>query len=172
MVTGFIGPLCVVYEDLAAVPNQFVPLSPLPGLMSDPRAIKVVLRGPDGRYVAGHQGAWIFTEDRAQARVFDYLADRIAEQLELLHKNQGIIWTVVPVDPRERYEICDHCGHRVMTFKVFFDGRQYLCPDCRIKTVDSNRPLPESCPSVATHETTGTGHLIKSLQPDPKGPLC
>ncbi len=101
--------------------------------MEESRGIKVIIRSPDGRYVSGHQEAWSLTPDSSKARVFDFVADHIAEQLESLRHSHGPTWVAVPVDPRERYEICDLCGQRVMAPKIFFDGRQFLCFECKGK---------------------------------------
>ena len=99
--------------------------------MYEPHAIHVVLQNCDGKYLTGQQGAWFFSEHLDQARVFDYVADHIPEQLELLEQNEGIFLFVLPLDPRERYEVCDHCGTRTMPFRIFYTGKEYLCPDCR-----------------------------------------
>jgi hypothetical protein len=112
--------------------------------MPDRHTIKVMLRNSTGQFLAGHQRAWSLTEDRAKAKVFDYLRDHIAEQLEALQKDSGITWAVVPVDPRERYETCDRCGQKAMSFKVFFDGREYLCPECRNREA-MNQPANQNC---------------------------
>ncbi|HWW01649.1 MAG TPA: hypothetical protein VNZ64_18265 [Candidatus Acidoferrum sp.] len=101
--------------------------------MQEHRAIKVVLRNLDGQYLAGHQGAWTFADEGKDARVFDYVADRIPEQLETLECQHGLVLIAVAVDPRDRYEVCDRCGQHVMSLKTFFDGTQYLCPECRQK---------------------------------------
>jgi hypothetical protein len=93
--------------------------------------IKVLLRNTEGKYLTGDRGTWAFTDDRAAARIFDYLADHIDEQLVALERDHGMILAAVLVDPRERYEVCDRCGKPLMSFKIFFDGRQYLCPLCR-----------------------------------------
>ena len=101
--------------------------------MQEHHAIKVVLRSLDGRYLAGHRGAWTFVSERPEAHVFDYVADRIPEQLEALEYQHGLVLTAVALDPRDRYEVCDRCGHHMMSLSAFFDGSQYLCPDCREK---------------------------------------
>jgi hypothetical protein len=98
--------------------------------VNDRHAIKVIIRSPDGKFVKGEPKEWTFTENRAEARVFDYVGDCIAEQLDELRTDHGIQWVAEPIDPRERYEVCDGCGKRVMAFKAFFDGRLYCCPDC------------------------------------------
>ncbi len=99
--------------------------------MNDRHAIHVVIQNFNGQYLAGHQGAWVFSSNLEDARVFDFVADHIPEQLEILKSRHGLDLAAVPVDPRERYESCDRCGDRVMSFRIFFDGKEYLCPDCR-----------------------------------------
>jgi formylmethanofuran dehydrogenase subunit E len=99
--------------------------------MNDPHAIRVLLRNAEGKYLAGTGLQGELTEDRARAAVFDYLRDRVAERLEMMQGLHGTTWRPVLVDPREVCEVCDRCGQRVMSFKAFFDGRQFLCPACR-----------------------------------------
>ncbi len=99
--------------------------------MTDPRGIKVLLRTLDGRYLTGQPEAWSFTPFSAEARVFSYIADRIPEQLERLERDHGLVLLAVPVDPHDRYETCDRCGSRMLAFRAFFDGHEYLCPECR-----------------------------------------
>ncbi len=99
--------------------------------MTDPRGIKVLLRTLDGRYLAGEPEAWSFTPISSEARVFSYIADRIPEQLERLERDHGLVLLAVPVDPHDRYETCDRCGSRMLAFRAFFDGHEYLCPECR-----------------------------------------
>ncbi len=94
-------------------------------------AIHVILRDGCGRYLAGQRDAWLFTEDFSQAKVFDFVRDRIAEQVELLRQKHGLELSIVAVDPIERYEVCDVCGHRTMPYSTFFDGKRYFCRDCR-----------------------------------------
>jgi hypothetical protein len=105
--------------------------------MHDHHAIKVMLRSPDGRYLAGHRGAWTFADERKDAHVFDYVADRIPQQLEALEHQHGLVLTAVALDPRDRYEVCDCCGQQMMSLRAFFDGSQYLCPDCQQKSSSS-----------------------------------
>ncbi|HEY5911308.1 MAG TPA: hypothetical protein VJA21_11965 [Verrucomicrobiae bacterium] len=99
--------------------------------MTEPHAIHVVLQSWDGKYLAGQTGAWSFSDQIDQARVFDYIADRIPEQLEKLEQGHGISLAVLPLDPRARFETCDRCGERMMAFRIYFDGKEYLCPECR-----------------------------------------
>ena len=99
--------------------------------MSERHAIHVVLRDGCGRYLAGQRNMWSFTEDFAQAHIFDFVRDRIADQIETLRTQHSLILSVVAVDPLERYEICDVCGQRDMPYSIFFDGKRYFCSGCR-----------------------------------------
>lgn len=98
--------------------------------MRERHAIHVVLRDGCGRYLAGQRETWSFTEDFTQAKVFDFIRDRIAEQVEMLSRDHGLALSVVAVDPLERYEVCDICGNRAMPYSIFFDGHRYFCRDC------------------------------------------
>jgi len=99
--------------------------------MSDRHEIKVVIRTSDGKYLAGEIDERSYTEDLALARVFNYITDRVGERLGLLERETGAELTAVAIDPYERYELCDRCNRRVMSSKVFFDGKHFLCPECR-----------------------------------------
>jgi hypothetical protein len=98
--------------------------------MRELHAIHVVLRDGCGRYLCGERNKWSFTEDFTRARVFDFIRDHIAEQLESLRMDEGLALSVVAVDPIERYEVCDFCGHRAMPYSTFFDGKNYFCREC------------------------------------------
>lgn len=113
--------------------------------MRERHAIHVVLRDGYGRYLAGQGKTWSFSEDFGAARVFDFVSDRIAEQVEVLRRDHGLQLSIIAVDPLDRYEICDICGHHAMAYSTFFDGRQYYCPDCRPRqTQESARPQSPS----------------------------
>ena len=99
--------------------------------MNDREAVKVLIVNDDGQYLAGSAIHWEFTDDRSKARVFDYLGDQVADRIELVRKAHGRVWIAVKLDPREVYEFCDRCGSRVHAFRIFFDGQQFLCDNCR-----------------------------------------
>jgi hypothetical protein len=99
--------------------------------MNDREAVKVLIVNDDGQYLTGTAFEWGFTDDRSKARVLDYQADRVAELIELVRKAHGRVWIAVKLDPREVYEFCDRCGCRMRAFKTYFDGRQFLCSDCK-----------------------------------------
>ena len=111
--------------------------------MDERHAIHVVLRDNCGRYLAGKRNMWVFTEDFTQARVFDFVRDRIAAQIDALNREHGLALSIVAVDPLERYEVCDKCGNRAMPYSIFFDGRNYFCPGCLSNPVSSTAS-PES----------------------------
>jgi hypothetical protein len=101
--------------------------------MPESQDIKVVLRNAEGRFVAGSALNWGFVEDRTRALVFNYFSEQIEEQLALLRKTQGLVLQAEPVPAKEVYETCDCCRRLVTPFKVFFNGKKFLCHDCRAK---------------------------------------
>jgi hypothetical protein len=94
-------------------------------------AVKVLIINDDGQYLAGTATEWEFTEDRARAKVFDYVGDRVAEQIDLVRRAHGRVWIAVKLDPLEVYEFCDRCGCRMRAFRAYFDGQQFVCQDCK-----------------------------------------
>ena len=98
---------------------------------NEPPDIKVFIRTPRGKYLAQDANGLFFTEDRSAAMVFDYRADSVPEQLEMIGKTHGIALAADPVPPEEIYETCDRCKDLFMPFMIFFDGKRFLCVDCR-----------------------------------------
>lgn len=94
------------------------------------RDIKVVLRSPDGHYLAGGPIYWELSDRLDRAAVFDYLKDNIEAQLEAVRQSQGLILEAVHVASHELHETCDRCDGTVAPINAFFDGKQFLCPDC------------------------------------------
>jgi hypothetical protein len=103
----------------------------MPPVTNEREPVKVLIVNDDGQYLAGTATHWEFTDDRTQARVFDYLGDRVAETIELIRKAHGRVWIAVKLDPGEVYEFCDRCGCRMRAYRMYFDGRQFLCMDCK-----------------------------------------
>jgi hypothetical protein len=95
--------------------------------------LRVVIRNHEGKYLAGATGRSFFTDERSSAAVFLYVGDRVHEQLEAIRKTQGLSLEAVPIPVEEIYEMCDRCKEYFMPFMVFFDGRTFLCTDCRSK---------------------------------------
>ena len=93
--------------------------------------IKVFIRSPHGKYLAQDGNGLFFTEDRSVAIVLNFEADRVVEQLETIHRTQGIKLAADPVPPEEIYETCDRCKELFMPFMTYFDGKRFLCLDCR-----------------------------------------
>ncbi len=96
--------------------------------------IKVFIRTPRGKYLAQDANGLFLTEDRSAAMVFNYRADRVLEQLATLQETQGVALAAEPVPPEEIYETCDRCKDLFMPFMTYFDGKQFLCADCRKRT--------------------------------------
>ncbi len=98
--------------------------------MAKLRDIKVVLRSPEGRYLAGGPTEWEYTDNLADAAVFNYLADAIESQLEIIGQLHGVALEAVHVAATELCETCDRCQESVLPTIAFFNGKQFLCPDC------------------------------------------
>jgi hypothetical protein len=98
---------------------------------SEPPDIKVFIRTARGKYLAEDANGLYFTENRSAAMILNYRADRVLEQLEMLGRTHGIALAADPVPPEEIYETCDRCKELFMPFMTFFDGKQFLCADCR-----------------------------------------
>lgn len=99
--------------------------------MSDAVPIHVLIVNEHGQYLTGTAAHWEFTDERTRAKVFDYVGDRVEDQLRLVRRAYGTAWIAIKLDPRESYEFCDCCGKRMMSIKAFFDGHRFLCLDCR-----------------------------------------
>jgi hypothetical protein len=98
---------------------------------NEPPDIKVFIRTARGKYLAQDENGLFFTENRSAALILNYQADRVLEQLEMIGRTHGIALTPDPVPPEEIYETCDRCKELFMPFMTFFDGKQFLCADCR-----------------------------------------
>jgi hypothetical protein len=106
-------------------------LSALPSApMAKFRDIKVVIRSADGQYLTGGPTEWEFTYHLADAAVFDYLGDKIETHLETIQKMQGLALEALHVASHELCETCDRCKETALPTITFFDGKQFLCPDC------------------------------------------
>ena len=92
--------------------------------------MKVRIRNSEGKYLAGDMAGWGFSGDCSKAIVFDYVGHRVAEQLEVIRKIQGLVLEAVEVDPKEVLETCDGCTRLVSPFSIFFDGKSFVCPQC------------------------------------------
>jgi hypothetical protein len=98
---------------------------------NDSPDIKVFIRNARGKYLAQDTNGLFFTDNRSVALVFDYRGDSVLEQLEIIGKTYGIALAADPVPPEEIYETCDRCKDLFMPYMTFFDGKQFLCADCR-----------------------------------------
>jgi hypothetical protein len=93
--------------------------------------IKVFIRTAQGKYLAQDANGLFFTEDRSVAVVLNYEADEVPKQLETIRKTHGVSLAADPVPLDEIYERCDRCKELFIPFMTFFDGKRFLCPDCR-----------------------------------------
>ena len=94
--------------------------------MNAQRVTKVLIRTVDGLYLTREREEWTLTEDCSKAAVLDYPTPHLADQLSAC----GYVFVIEPVDALKAYETCDRCGRTVMPRKAFFDGKQFLCPEC------------------------------------------
>jgi hypothetical protein len=93
--------------------------------------IRVLIIDKEGRYLAHGPDDWFFTNDRSAALVLSYEEDYVAQQIEAIRKTHGIALEAVPVPLNEIYELCDRCKELFMPFMIHFDGKQFLCEECR-----------------------------------------
>jgi hypothetical protein len=61
---------------------------------------KVLIRTANGWYFSRDKASSVFTKVRANAKVFDYRAEHIAERLDRIPKVHGIALTLEPVVKR------------------------------------------------------------------------
>jgi hypothetical protein len=96
-----------------------------------PIDIKVFIRNAQGHYLAEDAHGLFFTHDRSAAIVLNFQGDRVQEQLDTIQKMQGLRLTPDPVPPEEIYETCDRCKELFLPFMTHFDGKRFLCDECR-----------------------------------------
>ena len=100
--------------------------------MNDREAVKVLIVNDDGQYLAGTATDWEFTDDRSKATVFDYL--------ERPGGGDASIWSARPTGGFG--SPLSWTRGKCMSFvtgadagcgpsRLFFDGQQFLCGDCR-----------------------------------------
>ena len=93
---------------------------------------KVLILTAGGHYLARRRGKWTMTDERSDASVFDY-SGQLVERVAGLPAGLGDIFVLMPAESFSADEICDRCGRVVKPSKAFFDGHQFLCPECRMK---------------------------------------
>ena len=96
----------------------------------EPADVRVFIRNGRGQYLSQDDNGLFFTSSRELAMVFSYKADRVAEQLESIEKDQRIHLEAEPVPPEEIYERCDRCSELFMPPMISFDGKRFLCGEC------------------------------------------
>ena len=106
--------------------------------MNERSIIKVLIRTADGRYLAREGKSWKLTEDRTEAAAFDYPILNLADQIAGVPNGFGSVFILVPAEALKADEICDRCGRAISPSKAFFDGDQFLCPECRVYSRTAN----------------------------------
>jgi hypothetical protein len=101
-------------------------------LQSDLIGLRVRLRTPEGLYLSADSKGWTFLTDRSRASVFDYVEDKIEENLKSIARVRGLVLKATPVEPTEILEVCDECHGLVDSPSAFFDGKHFFCPYCRV----------------------------------------
>jgi hypothetical protein len=99
--------------------------------MGDVQNLKVRIRNEEGKYLSISLREVWFTDDPKKAQVFDYHRHHVAEQLQDLKTSCGMVLEAEPIEPTEIFESCDLCNRLAMPFFLFFDGKNFLCRDCR-----------------------------------------
>jgi hypothetical protein len=100
-------------------------------VMSERPVVKVLILTADGHYLARKRGGWRLTSDRSEATVFDYPAPGFADEIRRVPDVLGSVFVLQPADSFKADEICDGCGRVVRSSSAFFDGKQFLCPECK-----------------------------------------
>jgi len=98
---------------------------------NDPTDVKVFILNPERNYLTAAPDGLRFTPDRSRPLIFDFRADPVAEQLREIQTVHGLVLRAEPVPLAEIYETCDRCKELFMPFMTFFDGKRFLCADCR-----------------------------------------
>jgi len=101
------------------------------GKLDSPMDIKVFIKNAQGKYLAEDDHGLFFSADRKGALILNYRADQVEAQLESIQKAHGITLVPDPVPPEEIYETCDRCKELFLPLMTFFDGKTFLCPECR-----------------------------------------
>ena len=99
--------------------------------MTVAKPLFVRVRNSEGEYLAGAGGQMEFCSDIKRARIFDCRRDQVELQIGYVRLTQGLALEAEPVDPKEIHETCDRCGRLALSFQIYFDGKRYLCGECR-----------------------------------------
>ncbi len=92
---------------------------------------KVVIRTTEGRYLGGDVNSLRLVNDIYGAVLLDPAEIQMEETLLELRNVTGLVFEALPLKLEEVFETCDGCGQMVIPFMAFFDGKKFLCPDCR-----------------------------------------
>lgn len=92
--------------------------------------LQVYIRNLASEYLTGESGRWLFTADRAQARIFDYHTDEVESLLRKARLEHAVLWVAYPLDTSLIVENCDACGQELDSLETIFDGSRFLCAAC------------------------------------------
>ena len=99
--------------------------------MASPENPKFVVRTPDGMYLSRGQKGLSFVNDIYGAVLLDPKEVKVEDLLLKLQTLTGVLFEAVPLVLEEVFEICDQCAQLAVPLQVFFDGKSFLCPNCR-----------------------------------------
>ena len=106
--------------------------------MTGVRPVKVLILTADGHYLAQTRGGWRLASKRSDATIFDYPAPGFADEIGKIPDVLGAVFVLQPADSFKADEICDGCGRVVKPSSAFFDGKWFLCPECKRKVRNGN----------------------------------
>jgi hypothetical protein len=107
--------------------------------MAGAGSTKVVIRTTQGRYLGGDVNSLRLVNDIYGAVLLDPAEVQMEETLLELQNVTGLVFEAMPLKMEEVFETCDGCGQMAVPFTVFFDGRKFLCLDCRAEGCAANR---------------------------------
>ena len=107
--------------------------------MAGPDSSKVVIRTTEGRYLGGDVNNLRLVNDVYGAVLLDPTEIRMEETLLELRNVTGLVFEALPLKLEEVFETCDGCGQMVIPLMAFFDGKKFLCLDCRGAGADKVR---------------------------------
>jgi len=86
-------------------------------------------------YLGGDANGWRLLNNVYGAVLFDQDPVQLSRTLTLLRGATGLTLEAVPLRLEAVFETCDRCRAMVIPLVAFFDGREFLCPDCRNQSI-------------------------------------
>ena len=94
----------------------------------------VRLLNSQGQYLAQGNKEFMFTTDADRAMVFEYDEGKAQKLVAFFADKKGIPLTIEYVEDPDVYEWCDNCKEMQLPHDTFFNGRTFLCLDCKIQS--------------------------------------